>query len=114
MIFLLILLSLFGCLNLFSFGVTFPVPPKNKNYSYQYKKIQPQEKRVFQGLSSVSKKATQLKNIVKENAGGNTSWSNAFNFKKIWGTQIDPRTGILSAHVKAGSLLSNLGHGPNI
>ena len=41
-------------------------------------------------------------------------WSNAFNFKKIWGTEIDPRTGILSAHVKAGSLLSNWGDGPNI
>ncbi len=41
-------------------------------------------------------------------------WSNAFNFKGVWGAQIDPGTGILSVHVKAGSLLSNLGHGPNI
>ncbi len=41
-------------------------------------------------------------------------WSNAFNFKGAWGAQIDPGTGILSVHVKAGSLLSNLGHGPNI
>ncbi|MCY4330866.1 MAG: hypothetical protein OXC48_12450, partial [Endozoicomonadaceae bacterium] len=41
-------------------------------------------------------------------------WSNAFNFKKMWGTSVDPRTGILSVHVKTGSLLSNFGHGPNI
>ena len=41
-------------------------------------------------------------------------WSNAFNFKKSWGTSVDPRTGILSAHVKTGSLLSNFGHGPDI
>ena len=41
-------------------------------------------------------------------------WSNAFNFKGAWGAQIDPGIGILSVHVKAGSLLSNLGHGPNI
>ncbi|MCY4330182.1 MAG: hypothetical protein OXC48_08920, partial [Endozoicomonadaceae bacterium] len=45
---------------------------------------------------------------------GNSPWSNAFNFKGAWGDQIDPGTGILSVHVKAGSLLSNLGHGPNI
>lgn len=44
----------------------------------------------------------------------NAPWSNAFNFKKIAGTQVDPRTGVLSAHIKAGSLLSNSGHGPNI
>ncbi len=41
-------------------------------------------------------------------------WSNAFNFKKVWGTTVDPRTGILSAYVKTGSMLSNLGHGPDI
>ncbi|MCY4330273.1 MAG: hypothetical protein OXC48_09400, partial [Endozoicomonadaceae bacterium] len=41
-------------------------------------------------------------------------WSNAFNFKKMWGTSVNPRTGILSAYIKTGSLLSNFGHGPNI
>ncbi|MCY4330109.1 MAG: hypothetical protein OXC48_08545, partial [Endozoicomonadaceae bacterium] len=41
-------------------------------------------------------------------------WSNAFNFKKAWGATVDPRTGILSAYVKTGSMLSNLGHGPDI
>ncbi|MCY4330889.1 MAG: hypothetical protein OXC48_12565, partial [Endozoicomonadaceae bacterium] len=41
-------------------------------------------------------------------------WANAFNFQKTWGTTVDPRTGILSAYVKAGSMLSNLGHGPDI
>ena len=41
-------------------------------------------------------------------------WSNAFNFKKVWGTTVDPRTGILNTWVKTGSMLSNLGHGPDI
>ncbi len=41
-------------------------------------------------------------------------WSNAMNFKQTWGSAVDPRTGIFTAHIKAGSLLSNLGHGPNI
>ncbi len=41
-------------------------------------------------------------------------WSNAFNFQKSWGTQVDPRTGILMAYIKTGSMISNLGHGPNI
>ena len=47
-------------------------------------------------------------------SGGSSPWSNAFNFQKVWGTHVDPRTGILSAYVKTGSMLSNLGHGPNI
>ena len=32
----------------------------------------------------------------------------------MWGTSVNPRTGILSAYIKTGSLLSNFGHGPNI
>ena len=52
---------------------------------------------------------------LKVNEGGESSlWSNAFNFQKSWGTQVDPRTGILIAYVRAGSMISNLGHGPNI
>ena len=47
-------------------------------------------------------------------SGKAAPWSNAFNFKKVWGTTIDPRTGILSTFVKTGSMLSNLGHGPDI
>lgn len=43
-----------------------------------------------------------------------TPWSNAFNFSKSWGTQVNARTGSLMSNVKAGSLLSNFGHGPNI
>ncbi len=43
-----------------------------------------------------------------------TPWSNAFNFKKVWGATVDPRTGIFSTYVKTSSMLSNLGHGPDI
>ncbi len=108
------LLFLSEQLNLFSFGVMSPVLTKNKNYAYQYRKIQLQENNPFYHLSSNNKKEKQSKNIIKSDLGQSGPWSNAFNFKKIWGTQVDPRTGTLSAHVKAGSLLSNLGHGPNI
>ncbi|MCY4329133.1 MAG: hypothetical protein OXC48_03470, partial [Endozoicomonadaceae bacterium] len=60
------------------------------------------------------------KNIVKKNivlnaqSSSSEPWSNAFNFKKTWGTQVDPRTGTLTAYVKVGSMISNLNHGPNI
>ena len=52
--------------------------------------------------------------IKSTGAGNQEPWSNAFNFKKTWGTTVDPRTGILSAYVKVGGMLSNLGHGPDI
>ncbi|MCY4329270.1 MAG: hypothetical protein OXC48_04195, partial [Endozoicomonadaceae bacterium] len=45
---------------------------------------------------------------------GTDLWSNAFNFRKTADAITDPRTGILSFHAKAGNLLSNSGHGPNI
>ncbi len=58
---------------------------------------------------------TEKKRLIKSiGAGEQSPWSNAFNFKKSWGTTVDPRTGILSAYVKTGSMLSNLGHGPDI
>ncbi len=64
--------------------------------------------------ATLNNKKKYNSNIITTGSGTDTPWSNAFNFKKIWGTEIDPRTGILSAHVKAGNLLSNWGHGPNI
>ncbi len=41
-------------------------------------------------------------------------WSDAFNFQKVAGTQVDPRTGTFTAYIKTGNLISNLDHGPNI
>ncbi len=41
-------------------------------------------------------------------------WSDAFNFDKAWGTQTDLRTGMLTTFIKVGSMISNLGHGPDI
>ena len=64
--------------------------------------------------ATLNNKKKYNSNIITAESGTNAPWSNAFNFKRIWGTETDPRTGILSAHVKAGSLLSNWGHGPNI
>ena len=54
------------------------------------------------------------KKIKQQPSDESEPWSNAFNFRKSMGTNVDPRTGILSAYVKAGTMLSNLGHGPNI
>ncbi len=51
---------------------------------------------------------------ISSSSGESAPWSNAFNFKKVWGTTVDPRTGVLSTFVKTGSMLSNLGHGPDI
>ena len=52
--------------------------------------------------------------LLTGNGSGSSLWSNAFNFKKTIDTQTDPRTGMFSAHMKVGSLLSNEGHGPDI
>ena len=43
-----------------------------------------------------------------------SAWSNAFNFTRTWGAQVDPRTGISGVWIKVGSLRSNTGHGPDI
>ncbi|MCY4330785.1 MAG: hypothetical protein OXC48_12020 [Endozoicomonadaceae bacterium] len=59
------------------------------------------------------KRKNSLKAYSSASFGINT-WSNAMNFKQTWGSTVDPRTGTFTAHIKVGSLLSNLGHGPNI
>ncbi|MCY4329023.1 MAG: hypothetical protein OXC48_02895, partial [Endozoicomonadaceae bacterium] len=41
-----------------------------------------------------SKKTQQITSTSE--SSGSAPWSNAFNFKKVWGTTVDPRTGILS------------------
>ncbi len=112
--FIFILLGSSKQLNLFSSVIIPPVLSKNKNHWYQYKKVKLQGNNLLNNLSSEYKKTKQSKSIIKADTNNSNLWSNAFNFKKIWGTQINPRTGILSAHIKVGSLLSNLGHGPNI
>ncbi len=53
-------------------------------------------------------------NTMAETNSASAPWSNAFNFQKMAGTQIDPRTGTFAAYIKVGSLISNLDHGPNI
>ena len=64
-----------------------------------------------------SKPVTTLKktkHLLQSDRGNTMAWSNAFNFTRQWNTRVDPRTGTLNAHIKAGSLLSNSGHGPDI
>ncbi len=63
---------------------------------------------------SVNKKNKQPQRLFQSAVQGEELWSNAFNFRKTADTATDPRTGILSFHAKAGNLLSNSGHGPNI
>ncbi len=63
---------------------------------------------------SVNKKNKQPRSFSESAVQGTELWSNAFNFRKTADTATDPRTGILSFHAKAGNLLSNSGHGPDI
>ena len=81
------------------FNYFYNINNKKMNKEYIKHKLN-SEKKIQQVYSSVS--------------GKTEPWSNAFNFKKVWGSAVDPRTGILSAYVKTGSMLSNLGHGPDI
>ncbi len=83
-------------------------------------KINPADKLTYQTNRSTSyfskkrhKKDSYNKLKVAESED-TSAWSNAFNFQKSWGTQVDPRTGTLIAYTKVGSMISNLGHGPNI
>ncbi len=53
--------------------------------------------------------------LLTTSGGDNASiWSNSFNFAKSGNSEVDPRTGTLLVSVKAGMLLSNFGHGPDI
>ncbi len=65
-------------------------------------------------LFSHDKKKKSSPHLLTESGSESSLWSNAFNFKKTIDTQTDPRTGMLFAHIKVGSLLSNEGHGPDI
>ncbi|MCY4178086.1 MAG: hypothetical protein OXD32_06280, partial [Endozoicomonadaceae bacterium] len=47
-------------------------------------------------------------------SSGLSIWSNSFNFAKSGNSVVDPRTGMLMVSIKAGLLLSNFGHGPDI
>ncbi|MCY4329980.1 MAG: hypothetical protein OXC48_07890, partial [Endozoicomonadaceae bacterium] len=61
-----------------------------------------------------SQKKNHKQKVSKGDDSSTEIWSNAFNFQKSWGTTVDPRTGTLIVHFKVGSLLSNIGHGPDI
>ena len=51
---------------------------------------------------------------LKAGADQSAVWSDAFTFQKMWGSQVDPRTGIFSTWIKTGNLISNMNRGPNI
>ncbi len=77
------------------------------------KKVIPiQQKKDNQAVHQYNKK--NKKSRLKAEADQSAVWSNAFTFQKVWGTQIDPRTGIFSAWLQVGSLVSNMNRGPNI
>ncbi|MCY4177845.1 MAG: hypothetical protein OXD32_05030, partial [Endozoicomonadaceae bacterium] len=77
------------------------------------KKVIPiQQKKANQAVHQYNKK--NKKPPLKAEADQSAVWSNAFTFQKVWGTQVDPRTGIFSAWLQVGSLVSNMNRGPNI
>ena len=65
-------------------------------------------------LHLLAQEKNKKKRILSSSDNDTGLWSNAFNFEKSWTAEVDPRTGILAVHFKVGSLLSNMGHGPNI
>ncbi len=82
----------------------------NRFYHLGYVKNKTTNNKYYEPVSNTEKKQP----VNSLGYGEQEPWSNAFNFNKVWGTTVDPRTGILSAYVKTGSMLSNLGHGPDI
>ncbi|MCY4177368.1 MAG: hypothetical protein OXD32_02585, partial [Endozoicomonadaceae bacterium] len=87
-----------------------------KKYVAESAYLKPTEPGFGNNLYSANhyKNKRSLSSLATENSHELSLWSNAFNFKKTIDTQTDPRTGMLSAHIKVGSLLSNEGHGPDI
>ncbi len=82
-----------------------------------YKKFQVPYKKKDNNVESENLFIKKIKKKPKLNDSGdddNSVWSNAFNFNKLLGSEVDPQTGVFSVFFKAGNLLGNLGHGPNI
>ena len=71
-------------------------------------------KPVINRISFTANNNSHYKKLKQQTGDESAPWSNAFNFRKSMCTNVDPRTDILSAYIKAGAMLSNLGHGPNI
>ncbi|MCY4330255.1 MAG: hypothetical protein OXC48_09310, partial [Endozoicomonadaceae bacterium] len=83
--------------------------------SDQYLKVHNRATQKTHSAHSTKKDYLKKTKLINAMAGTNAApWSNAFNFQKMAGTQIDPRTGTFTAYIKTGSLISNLDHGPNI
>ena len=82
-----------------------------------YKKMQVLYKKKDNNIKSGHLPAAKSKKKPKLNDSAdddNSVWSNAFNFNKLLGSEVDPQTGNFFAFFKAGTLRGNLGHGPNI
>ncbi len=80
-----------------------PVIQKNKN-----------QQALDHEITQTVNKKNNRPNLNGEEKNDSLVWSNAFNFSKLWGSEVDPRTGVLTAYFKLGHMISNLGHGPNI
>ncbi len=100
----------------------YEVISKNRNNTKQLIK---QINHYFENNNSTKKKSNTADSAKKNHQhkitlfnamqGNNADpWSDAFDFQKIAGTQVDPRTGTFTAYIKTGNLISNLDHGPNI
>ena len=76
-----------------------------------------QESQTKQKKDNTTVKQRNKKNTysrLKEGTGQSAIWSDAFTFQKAWGSQVDLRTGIFSAWIRTGNLISNMGRGPDI
>ncbi len=82
-----------------------------------YKKFQVPYKKKDNNVESENlfiKKINKKPKLHDSGDDDNSVWSNAFNFNKLLGSEVDPQTGVFSVFFKAGNLRGNLGHGPNI
>ncbi len=85
----------------------------NNSSTHNIQKNNNQQTLTNQTDQTVNKKDKQL-SLHDEEKNNSPPWSNAFNLSKLWGTEVDPRTGVMTAYFKLGRMISNIGHGPNI
>ncbi|MCY4329960.1 MAG: hypothetical protein OXC48_07790, partial [Endozoicomonadaceae bacterium] len=84
---------------------------------YTHNKILSKRRKSQKNATDKNNKANKFHPLLLASGGDSGTisiWSNSFNFAKSENSEVDPRTGSLLVSVKAGLLLSNFGHGPDI
>ncbi len=113
--FINILICLYLCLYFVKINSAVRKNIAYQNSSYTTKKILLKENTPDTHIKNKQDKINHHGFLMAESDSGDLSiWSNSFNFAKSGNSVVDPRTGMLLVSIKAGLLLSNFGHGPDI